>query len=91
MEEVRDLRRFVGEMKGARAKRYNNYALTEIGREKAEEYGGSGLEFDIMNHLLEHGACTQEEIKDGVHTEDKKVKAALERLIDKQRIIKVAR
>lgn len=90
-EEVRELRRFVHEVKGVKGKKYNNYALTELGREKAEEYGGSGLEFDIMDHIVNHGSCTLREISDGIHIEERKVKAALERLIAKGRIIRVAR
>ena len=89
--ELREINRFVHEVKGIRGKKYNNYALTEAGREKAEEYGGSGLEFEIMGHLLDHGACTLREISDGVHIEEYKVKIALDNLVAKQRVIKVAR
>lgn len=91
MSELRELTKFVHDVRGIRGKKYNNYALTELGREKAEEYGGSGLEWDVMSHLLEHGACTLKEISDGVHFEERKVKAALNSLIAKQRVIKVAR
>lgn len=91
MSELRDLGRFIREVKGTKGKQYKNYALTELGKEKAEEYGGSGLEWDIMNHLNDNGACTLREISDGVHFEERKVKAALHRLIEKQRVIMVAR
>lgn len=90
-EEIRELRRFVHEVKGGKGKKYNNYALTELGREKAEEYGGSGLEFDIMDYILNHGTSTLREISDGIHVEERKVRAALDRLVAKQRVIRVAK
>lgn len=91
MSELREISKFVHDVRGMKGKKYRNYALTELGKEKAEEYGGSGLEWDIMNHLNENGACTLREISDGVHFEERKVKAALHRLIEKQRVTMVAR
>lgn len=91
MSELRELGKFVSDVRGMKGKKYNNYALTELGKQKAEEYGGTGLEWDVMNHLNDNGACTLREISDGVHIEERKVKVALDRLIAKQRVIKVSR
>lgn len=67
--------------KKAGTRRLQNYILTETGRVKAEEYGGKGKEYEILNHLLDNGPSTKREIADGIQMEDRKLQIAIDRLI----------
>ena len=88
---VKEVSDSVGYVRGMRGKKYTCYALTEAGREVAEQYGGSGLEWEVLNHLVDNPRRTPAEIADGLHVEEKKVKEALERLRGKGRVINVSR
>ena len=66
--------------KKAGTRRLQNYILTETGREKAEEYGGEGVEYKILNHLLDNGPSTKRQIADGIGMDEKKTQIALDRM-----------
>ena len=84
-----DIAKTLDRVRSMMAKKYSSYALTELGKVKAEEYGGTGLEWEILNHLNDNGPCKLKEIEDGVDWPREKVKVAVERLIEQKRIMMV--
>lgn len=91
MSEFAEVIRAIGQVKGVRAAKYSNYMLTELGKEKAEEYGGTGSEYVVLNDLNDNGPSTVREVAQRAHLEEKTAKIVLERLVSKQRVTKVAR
>jgi DNA-binding MarR family transcriptional regulator len=91
MGEFDQMLKTVNQVRSMRAAKYSNYALTEIGKQKAEEYGGDGKEFEVLNDLNDNGPSTLREVAQRVHIDEKVAKVILNRLIEKQRVTKVAR
>lgn len=88
--EFTDVVNAISKARSARTARYSNYALTELGKQKADEYGGEGREFDVLNDLNDNGASTLREIATRTHMDEKTAKVVLKRLEEKQRIKRVA-
>lgn len=57
------------------------YALTELGKTKAEEFGMSGPAWDVLAYLDENHQSTVQEISEGTHYKEDRVKEILKRLI----------
>lgn len=91
MNEFDQVIKTIDQVRSKRAAKYSNYTLTELGKTKAEEYGGAGKEFEVMNDLNDNGPSTLREVSGRVHMEEKVTKVVLDRLIEKQRVTKVAR
>ena len=81
----------IDKVRSRRALKYSNYTLTTLGKEKAEEYGGEGREFEVLNDLNDNGPSTLREICGRTHMEEKIAKAVLRGLEAKGRVTKVAR
>jgi len=77
--------------KSRRLARYDSNTLTELGKVKAEDYGGKGPEFDVMNDLNDNGPSTAREISERLHMEEKIARVVLDHLIMKQRVVRVNR
>jgi len=88
--ELGDVIKGIDYARSKRAKRFNNYALTELGKRKVEEYGVDGFEGRVMNDLDDNGPSTLREIAGRVPLEERRAKEVLEKLIAKQRVIRVA-
>ena len=91
MEEFNQMIKTIDHVRSRRTAKYSNYTLTEIGKQKAEEYGGTGKEFEVLNDLNDNGPSTLREIAQRVHTDEKVMKVVLKRLEEKQRVTRVAR
>ena len=57
------------------------YALTPLGKTKAEEFGLSGPAWDVLAYLDENHQSTVADITDGTHHKEDRVKGVLKRLI----------
>lgn len=86
---ISDVVRTVSKFKGMRQKKYRNYSLTELGKDKAEEYGGHGKDFEIISHINENGPSTRRNIAEAVSMNEKKTEVALNRLISSGYIMQV--
>jgi len=91
MNEFDQMIKTIDHVRSKRMAKYSNYALTELGKTKADEYGGEGKEFEVLNDLSDNGPSTLREIAQRVHTDEKVMKVVLKRLEEKQRVTRVAR
>ena len=57
------------------------YALTPLGKTKAEEFGLNGPSWDVLAYLDENHQSTVSEIGEGTHYKEDRVKSVLKRLI----------
>ncbi len=57
------------------------YALTPLGKAKAEDFGMSGPAWDVLVYLDENHESTVREISEGTHYKEDRVKEILKRLI----------
>ena len=57
------------------------YALTPLGKTKAEEFGLNGPSWDVLAYLDENHQSTVAEISEGTHYKEDRVKEVLKRLI----------
>jgi DNA-binding MarR family transcriptional regulator len=57
------------------------YQLTQLGKTKAEEFGLSGPNWEVLAYLDENGASTIKDIAEGTHFSGDRTKEVLKRLI----------
>jgi len=57
------------------------YALTPMGKIKAEEFGLNGPSWDVLAYLDENHQSTVAEISEGTHHKEDRVKEVVRRLI----------
>ena len=66
------------------------YALTPLGKTKAEEFGLDGPAWDVLAYLDENHQSTVSEITDGTRYKEDRVKGILKRLISSGYVKRVA-
>lgn len=70
-----------GTVRKMRSGKRASYGLTPLGKIKAEEYGLSGYNWEVLNDLDDNGPSSRKEISDRTHIPIDKVKVVLSRLI----------
>jgi len=68
-----------------------NYQLTALGRTKIEKSEGEGPNWNVLSYMDENSpSCTVQEISEGTHLNDGRVRIILGRLIQSGYVAKVA-
>ena len=66
------------------------YALTPLGKTKAEEFGMNGPSWDVLAYLDENHQSTISDISEGTHYKEERVREILKRLISSGYVKRVA-
>lgn len=77
-----DIPRFFGARGRAKVGAHHSYGVTQLGKQKAEEFALSGPRFDVLAHLAEHSPCSVSEIEKECHMSKDKVESILRSLMN---------